>query len=48
LTNSTASEKYYVYTPDSMPVRYHYSANKRIGDIVLEAKKGGKIFRYVL
>src|SRR4051812_16422837 len=34
-----------VYTRDSTPTRYHYTASRRIGDIVLDATPGSRIFR---
>uniref|UniRef100_A0A915CMD5 Uncharacterized protein n=1 Tax=Ditylenchus dipsaci TaxID=166011 RepID=A0A915CMD5_9BILA len=34
-----------VYTKDIMPKRYHYGSNNRIGDIVLDASAGTRIFK---
>ena len=39
---------YDVYTRATMPRRYHFSKNERIGDIVLESKLGQKIYKFLI
>lgn len=35
------------YTKDTMPKRYHYANNRRIGDIIIDAIGGTEIFKQV-